>query len=63
MVTKNNLLIRIDERVLTIKDDVKELKDKNSIAHKEFYDRIRRLERRPIGSFGAVFQFFAKLLR
>ena len=63
MVTKNNLLIRIDERVLTIKDDLKELKEKNSIAHKEFYIRFRKLESRPIGSFGAIFQFFAKLLR
>ena len=63
MKNESKLLVRIDERVLTIKDDVKELKEKNSIAHKEFYDRIRRLEKRPIGSFGAVFQFFAKLLR
>ena len=63
-MTKNEkLLVRIDERVLTIKEDVKELKEKNSIAHKEFYDRIRRLEKRPIGSFGAIFQFFAKLVR
>ena len=60
---ERNLLIRIDERVLTIKEDLKELKKGNSIAHKEFYDRIRNLEKRPIGSFGAIFQSFSKLIK
>ncbi len=44
-------------------ENIEKSQKHNSEQHKEFYDRIRKLEKRPVGSIGAVIAFILRLVR